>query len=182
MKAIFACDPCGGIGYKGKIPWEPLDGDLARFRELTMGQTVIMGRKTWESLPDNVRPLPGRHNVVISRSGASFPGAQTYEKITDVPGYEKAWFIGGAELLQDNMPLITELHLSKVHDIHRCDRFIDLQFFRLHFDVVDVDHSCNGYNYSIWQRNDAPLDDYWADIRSSMNQVDDSDEDEQERA
>ena len=55
------------IGRDGGIPWR-LPEDMRRFRELTMGHPVVMGRKTWESLPDQFRPLPGRGNVVVTRS------------------------------------------------------------------------------------------------------------------
>lgn len=54
-----------GIGYRGALPWR-LPGDLRRFRALTLGGTVLMGRKTYESLPDAFRPLPGRRNLVVS--------------------------------------------------------------------------------------------------------------------
>ena len=50
MKLIIACDPKGGIGYNGKLPWTNLQGDLPRFKALTSNQVVLMGRKTWESL------------------------------------------------------------------------------------------------------------------------------------
>lgn len=67
INLIVACDPTGIIGVNGKLPWH-IPEDLKRFKELTMGHTVIMGRKTWQSLPDNVRPLPGRCNIVLSSS------------------------------------------------------------------------------------------------------------------
>ena len=57
----------GVIGRGGTIPWR-LPEDMAHFRELTMGHPVIMGRRTWESLPDRFRPLPGRRNVVVTRN------------------------------------------------------------------------------------------------------------------
>lgn len=60
------------IGKNGALPWH-LPEDLANFKKLTVGKPVIMGRKTYESLPEKFRPLPGRRNVVISRSGDRFP-------------------------------------------------------------------------------------------------------------
>ncbi|MEW6759014.1 MAG: dihydrofolate reductase, partial [Acidobacteriota bacterium] len=60
----------GTLGSGGRIPWH-VPGDQARFRELTWGRPVLMGRKTWESLP--VKPLPGRENVVLSRDAAFVP-------------------------------------------------------------------------------------------------------------
>lgn len=63
---IVACETqTGGIGLDGKLPWH-IPGDLARFRRLTQGGTVLMGRRTWESLPEHLRPLPNRSNIVIS--------------------------------------------------------------------------------------------------------------------
>jgi dihydrofolate reductase len=63
-----------GIGNRGELPWR-LPSDLRRFRELTIGDTVLMGRKTFESLPDAFRPLPGRRNVVLSADRAFQPNA-----------------------------------------------------------------------------------------------------------
>ena len=65
INLIVACDEAGGIGYKGNLPWH-FPGDLKRFKELTTGNVVVMGRKTWESLP--TKPLPNRENFVLSRT------------------------------------------------------------------------------------------------------------------
>ena len=64
MKAILACDTHGGIGYKNKLPWKNLQGDLPRFKALTTGQPIVMGKNTWDSLP--FKPLPNRLNIVVS--------------------------------------------------------------------------------------------------------------------
>ena len=64
---IWAQSSSGVIGRDGGIPWD-LPEDLARFKEVTFGRTVVMGRRTWESLPKRVRPLPGRRNVVVTRN------------------------------------------------------------------------------------------------------------------
>ena len=63
---VFASDPNGIIGNKGKLPWPTLKGDLKRFKEITMGGTVVMGRNTFESLPNG--PLIGRHNIVLTKN------------------------------------------------------------------------------------------------------------------
>ena len=75
VAAIVACTQDGGIGKEGKLPWK-LSGDMAFFKRVTLDtentpdvrNAVIMGRKTWESIPNSFRPLPGRLNVVLSRS------------------------------------------------------------------------------------------------------------------
>src|SRR5690606_2557664 len=95
---IWAQSTSGVIGRDGGLPWQ-LPEDLARFKEITMGHTVVMGRRTWESLPAAVRPLPGRKNVVLSRR-SDYPaeGAQVVHTLDDALGDGGTWVIGGAEL------------------------------------------------------------------------------------
>lgn len=76
---VWARTADGVIGRDGTLPWH-LPEDLARFRRLTDGCTVVMGRSTWESLPERMRPLPGRRNVVLSRTpGYDAPGAEVVD-------------------------------------------------------------------------------------------------------
>ncbi|WP_216379231.1 dihydrofolate reductase [Arcanobacterium phocae] len=102
--AIWAQARNGAIGKNGDIPWH-LPEDLARFRDLTMGCPVIMGRATWESLPPRVRPLPGRANIVVTRNPSyATPGAQIAatprEALTlaRTQPADTAWVIGGEHL------------------------------------------------------------------------------------
>ncbi|MDP9408107.1 MAG: dihydrofolate reductase [Actinomycetota bacterium] len=89
----------GVIGADGQLPWH-LPEDLRAFRDLTTGTTVVMGRRTWESLPPNRRPLPGRRNVVLTRRQDWRPeGAEVLpapEGVLDLDG--KVWVIGGSEV------------------------------------------------------------------------------------
>jgi dihydrofolate reductase len=97
------------IGAGGTIPWH-LPEDLAHFRKITAGQPVIMGRRTWESLPEKVRPLPGRTNIVVtSQDGWAADGAVRASSLTDAleaadaaarPG-DRIWIIGGGRLYQE---------------------------------------------------------------------------------
>ena len=92
---IWAQSPSGVIGRAGGIPWR-LPEDQARFKELTLGQTVVMGRLTWESLPDKVRPLPGRRNVVVTRqAGYMAEGATVVGSVDDALTDDQTWVIGG---------------------------------------------------------------------------------------
>jgi len=92
---IWAQSTSGVIGRDGGIPWR-LPEDLARFKELTMGHRVVMGRKTWESLPAKVRPLPGRKNVVLTQQADYMAdGAEVVTNIEDAFGDEDTWVIGG---------------------------------------------------------------------------------------
>jgi dihydrofolate reductase len=95
----------GVIGRDGTLPWH-LPEDMAAFRQLTTGCTVVMGRRTWESLPERFRPLPGRRNVVLSRSvGWSAPGAEVETSVDDVLlKHPDCWVIGGSGVYHALLP------------------------------------------------------------------------------
>jgi dihydrofolate reductase len=87
------------IGAAGAIPWH-VPEDFRQFRDRTMGSTVVMGRATWDSLPDRFRPLPGRRNVVLTRQPSwSAEGAEPAGSVTEVlDTYDDFWVIGGADI------------------------------------------------------------------------------------
>lgn len=108
----------GVIGRDGTIPWR-IPEDLARFRELTTGSAVVMGRKTWDSLPDRFRPLPGRRNVVVTRNPRwSAEGAERAsslrEALDSLEGEPHVYVIGGAEVYAAALPLADELLLTAI--------------------------------------------------------------------
>jgi dihydrofolate reductase len=108
----------GVIGRHGGIPWR-LPEDMVRFRELTMGHPVVMGRKTWESLPDRFRPLPGRGNVVVTRNPDwSAQGADRVGSIADalelVASAPQVFVIGGGEIYAAALPYADELLLTEI--------------------------------------------------------------------
>jgi dihydrofolate reductase len=107
----------GVIGADGGLPWH-LPEDLALFRRLTLGATVVMGRRTWESLPDRFRPLPGRTNVVLTSDGQwCADGAERSGSVEQVLAEHGAcWVIGGGEVYVAFLPhadrvVITEVDL-----------------------------------------------------------------------
>lgn len=93
---VWAQTPDGVIGDAGTIPWH-VPEDMAHFREVTAGATVVMGRATWESLPGRFRPLPGRRNVVLSRDPAfEASGATVVDDLdTALGSAPDVWVIGG---------------------------------------------------------------------------------------
>ena len=95
----------GVIGANGGIPWR-LPGEQATFKQRTMGATVVMGRATWESLPPRVRPLPGRRNVVLTRTpGWSADGAEVAASPAEVLArHDDFWVIGGAAVYAAFLP------------------------------------------------------------------------------
>ncbi len=118
---IWAQSTSGVIGRAGGIPWR-LPEDQARFKALTHGHPVVMGRLTWESLPEKVRPLPGRRNVVVTRD-ASFVagGAEVITSLRDAP-LDDAWVIGGAQIYALALPLAARCEVTEVNvDLHRQD-------------------------------------------------------------
>lgn len=106
----------GVIGREGGLPWH-ISSDLKRFKEITMGKPVIMGRKTWDSLPR--KPLPGRRNIVITRQ-ADFPaeGAEVVatpeEALSLCAGAPEVAVIGGGEVYRLFWPMVDRLYLTEV--------------------------------------------------------------------
>lgn len=137
----------GVIGRDNALPWR-LKADLQRFRALTMGHPILMGRKTWESLG---RPLPGRRNLVLSRNaGFRAEGAEaftTVEAALDAAaGSERIFIIGGAQLYRTLIAradtlLITEVHAEVDGDAHFAD--VDTAVFAevaREFQAADADN------------------------------------------
>jgi dihydrofolate reductase len=102
------------IGFKGALPWS-LPSDLRRFRELTTGHAVVMGRKTWESIPERFRPLPGRRNIVISRT-ASCEGAEVFPTLAAaLEACEGSCFvIGGGQVYAEAAALADRCYVTDV--------------------------------------------------------------------
>jgi dihydrofolate reductase len=118
LSLVAAIARGGVIGRENAIPWR-LREDMERFRELTMGHPVVMGRRTWESLPDRFRPLPGRRNVVVTRNrGWSAEGAERADSLDEalrLLAEEPQVFVGGGgELYAAALPLADELLLTEI--------------------------------------------------------------------
>lgn len=134
VAAIVAMDERRLIGASGALPWY-VPEDLAHFRQLTMGHVVVMGRKTWESLPAKFRPLPGRTNIVVTRhpeqlvlpEGVFVAGSpdEALRLARDVAAEgQRVWIIGGAEIYRATIPLCDEIYLTKVYGAHTGDAWL----------------------------------------------------------
>ena len=127
LALIAACAHGGVIGINKRMPWH-LPEDMKFFRETTRGKPVIMGRKTWESLPDAFRPLPGRTNIIVSRNpdyqaaGATVVGSLE-EALDAASPSELAFVIGGAELYRQALPLADRLLLTEIDQTYDGDAF-----------------------------------------------------------
>lgn len=114
---IVAAARNGVIGRDGTLPWH-LPGDLKRFKELTLGKPTLMGRRTWDSLPR--RPLPGRPNLVVSRS--ALPGerdgalwfASLDAALAHARNAEELCVIGGAEIFREALPHADSIQLTRI--------------------------------------------------------------------
>jgi len=127
ISLVAAVAQNGVIGRGGTIPWR-LSEDMVHFRALTIGHPVIMGRRTWESIPDRFRPLPGRRNVVVSRNPEwAETGAERADSLEDaldlLDGTSEVFVIGGAELYRAALPFADELLLTEIDDDVEGDTF-----------------------------------------------------------
>ena len=116
---IWAQARGGVIGKDGAMPWH-LPEDLAHFKRTTLSHPVIMGRKTWDSIPPRFRPLPGRTNIVVTRQKDwQENGAQRLpslrEALQQCENAEKVWVIGGAQIYAQALPLADELVVTEIN-------------------------------------------------------------------
>jgi len=124
---IVAIADNNAIGKDGDIPWH-IPEDFAHFKEETMGHPCIMGDVTFESLPDNAKPLPGRENVVLTVDKKYKPdGATVFFSFEDALDYvkdkEKAYICGGATIYKLGMKIADTLELTRVHMKPEADTF-----------------------------------------------------------
>lgn len=115
LSIIVAIASDGAIGRANDLLWH-LPADLKRFKELTTGHTILMGRKTFESLPRG--PLPNRRNIIISRSLPAQPGAEVYPTIQQAleacASDEEVFIIGGGEIYRQLLPNTEQIYLTRV--------------------------------------------------------------------
>jgi dihydrofolate reductase len=119
---IWAQSTSGIIGRAGGIPWQ-LPEDLIHFKALTIGHTVVMGRRTWESLPAKFRPLPGRRNVVLTQqTGFTAEGATVVRSLDEALTDPDTWVVGGEQIYTLAMPQASRCEVTEVDiDLPRDD-------------------------------------------------------------
>lgn len=159
VSLIAAVTRQGGIGKNNALLWHE-SADQQHFRRVTMGCPVIMGRKTWDSLPERFRPLPGRSNIVITRSPAwqaagALVAHSFQEAMTHAAHASKVFVIGGAEIYALALPLADELVLTEIDADFDADAFFPpwrKEDFRL---VLAEDHLSDkqvAYRFATYQR------------------------------
>ena len=164
IKAILACDENWGIGKAGTLPWPHNSADLKWFKQMTNGKAVVMGRKTWDSLP--VKPLPNRLNFVISstnmehynpRPHGSYGGPDVSKIVKDIiearyGDIDDVWLIGGATLIESCINIIDEFWLNHMPGNYNCDVFLPRDLIMAQFVQADVEHTNTDLNITRWIR------------------------------
>ena len=151
---IWAQEINGGIGKDGKLPWH-ISEDLQNFKKLTLDSTIIMGRKTWESL--SIRPLPKRRNIVLSRK--EVPDAEYYtsikkciEKLND-DATENLFVIGGSTVYRNFIYRADELHITEVDEITEgIDTYFPVTMLKIknEFEKINETKLNNKTTYTQW--------------------------------
>ena len=159
ISIIVAVSEDWGIGKDNELLWH-ISEDLRRFKRLTLGNTVIMGKKTWESLPR--RPLPGRKNIVLSDvPGECIDFSITAYSIKDALSRcetdENVFIIGGGSIYRQFMPLADRLYITHVHKKAPADIYfpvIDPQIWKVieHEDFLTTENDGIPYTYMVYER------------------------------
>lgn len=143
--ALFAVDEKGGLGNNGSMPWPTIKEDMQWFKTTTEGQVVVMGKNTWHS-PDMPKPLPKRHNIVVTNE---FLDRNDIEQIKGsvVEGLKYAeeqyknlnvFVIGGANLLMQAKPVIDKAFVTRIPGEYICDTVLDMNEFLKGMKLVNV--------------------------------------------
>ncbi len=161
IKAIMAIDEKGGISKEQSMPWPKNLTDLRWFKENTLDNIVVMGRKTWDD-PFMPAPLKSRINVLITNKNRSlYPGADYYfsgninNKIIDIHnnyGNKDIFIIGGSEIISLTFSIIEEFYLTRIYGNYNCEKFIDIALIEKKMKLIkkiDGDNSCH---FEIWKK------------------------------
>jgi dihydrofolate reductase len=160
IKLIVACGKNGEIGLNNDLIWKIPD-DLKMFKQLTMGGTVVMGRKTFESIG---KPLPGRKNVVITRTMPYLEGVEVsnnleealnflkideglYDYRTENEDHNNIWIIGGSEIYKQSIDFVDEMYITRIDDSSEADAYF--VFDKDQFDIVDKKEFSSEFNDKI---------------------------------
>lgn len=158
INAIFACDINNGIGNKNELPWPRNSEDLKWFKEHTSGGTVIMGRKTWESIGS--KPLPNRQNIVITKTPTTKAKFVDFENsLSEVldelqQNYPllPIWIIGGATIYEQAMYYCENIYMTRFKQTYECDTFIAKDLL-VPFQRLKYSRDTDECSFTIWGRS-----------------------------
>ena len=151
---IWAQEPNGGIGQNGKLPWHVAE-DLINFKKITLNHPIIMGRKTWDSLP--IKPLPNRRNIILSSKPIN--NIEVYQNIEDTikkladDSISKIFIIGGSSIYKQFFDYATHLHITLITlESKNLDTFfpVNLDNIKKKFIKHDTKKLSNIASYNLW--------------------------------
>ena len=161
IKGIMAVDEKGGISKGSSMPWPKNPKDLKWFKENTLNNVVIMGRKTWED-PFMPTPLKSRTNILISRKDRSlFHGADYYfseniiQNIKDIEIRYKnkdIFIIGGTEIINLTFDIIEEFYLTRIYGNYKCEKFLNISLIEDNMQIIKKIEGDNSCHFEIWKR------------------------------
>ena len=141
LTMIYACDTNGAIGKDGDLPWKQ-SSDLKHFKRITIRKTVVMGRKTWDSLPSG--GLPNRRNIVMSRTPRQDVEVMSFEQILELSEDEELIIIGGGEIYSLFLQHCKEIHRTIIHtEVKGADTFAP-DISELGFYLIGENHQSPG--------------------------------------
>ena len=154
ISAIVALDEKRGIGKDGKIPWF-IKGEQLRLKEITMGHPVIMGRKTYESIPEKFRPLRGRENIIITRNSDYHPhpdihvvhSVESALELAKSLDHTEIFILGGAQIFNETIDLIDRIYLTILTGDYNADTFFPdySQFSKI---IEKESHEQDGFSFN----------------------------------
>jgi dihydrofolate reductase len=156
IRAILACDEKWGIGKDNSLPWPHNPADLKWFKECTIGSVVVMGKRTWDSLP--TKPLPKRNNIVITSEETPTYGPYHFLKyenykptVLQMSVLQPVWIIGGAQLIENSIDIIDEFWISRVEGIYDCDTYLPRDLIEICFEKYSTEQT-NGLFIEKWRK------------------------------
>ena len=161
IKAIMAIDENGGISKGQSMPWPKNSTDLKWFKENTLNNIVVMGRKTWED-PFMPTPLKSRINVLITKKEkVVFPGADYYfsgdikAQIKNIENKYKnkdVYIIGGSEIIKLTFEIIEEFYLTRIYGNYECEKFINILSIENNMKMVKKINGDSSCHFEIWKK------------------------------
>lgn len=156
LKAILAVDQGGGMGYRGELPWPKHKSDLNWFYNHVSGRDVIVGRSTWDTLPNNVKTSFGCKYIVTNYPKSSPQRSEFYMKLDELEEpygpKNETWVVGGKSIYEQLIPRCDEVYTTTIPGIHRADTFLDINELNKLFDIRKIINLDDGTTFKIWSK------------------------------
>jgi len=157
IRAILACDEDWGIGKDNALPWPHNPSDLAWFKQCTIGGVVVMGRRTWDSLPN--KPLPNRNNVIITSEEKPTYGPYHFVQfnsykstVAQMSKLQNIWIIGGSQLINNSLDIIDEFWLSRISGTYECDTYLPRDIIKISYKLYSTESTEDNLCVEKWRK------------------------------